>query len=84
MIIRTNLLQRLKPNVIIGLANNKPKYHHVIAKLEFTLSNKIFYSDLSIDEIKSILLFSDAENHNRSNWDWRFGEDIFDKEKEVC
>jgi hypothetical protein len=82
--MRTNLLQRLKPNVIIGLANNKPKYFDVITKLEITLKNKIFYSDLSIEEIKSVLLFADVENYNRSNWDWRFGEDIFDKEEEVC
>ena len=39
---------------------------------------------ITVDEVKTIFTFSDLESHRRSAWNWRFGEDIFETEKDVC
>jgi len=82
--MRTNLLQRLKPEFKAGLENSKLNYPDVIDKIEYLLSQQLFYADLTVDQVKSIFLFSDIESHNRSGWDWRFGEDVFTLCNEVC
>lgn len=82
--MRTNLLQRLTPGVKDGLNINRPKYPDSIKRIESFLSDKVFYHDLTVEQVKTIFTFSNLESHRRSSWDWRFGEDIFETEKDVC
>jgi hypothetical protein len=82
--MRTNLLQRLKPEFKVGLENSKLRYPEVIDRIEHLLGQHLFYGDLTIDQVKRIFLFSDVESHNRSGWDWRFGEDMFTLCNDVC
>ena len=82
--MRTNLLQRLMPDVKDGFNINRPKYSDSVERIEKFLSDKVFYHELTVEQVKSIFTFSDLESHKRSSWNWRFGEDIFETEKDVC
>lgn len=82
--MRTNLLQRLLPDVKDGFNTNRPKFSESIERIETFLSAKVFYHELTVEQVKTIFTFSDLESHRRSAWDWRFGEDIFKAEEGVC
>tara|TARA_R110000803_G_scaffold87913_1_gene154837 strand:- start:84 stop:335 length:252 start_codon:yes stop_codon:yes gene_type:complete len=83
--MRTNLLQRLKPEFKKGFDNNREKYAFMVNDIEKTLNSKEFYNSLSIDLIKSIWLFGDVPGgYDRSSFDWSYGQDTFEKENDVC
>ncbi len=75
--MRTDLLKRLKPNVRQGLENSRTRYPEIITNIEFSLSQQVFYTDLTISQISSIFTFADIESYDRSAWNWKFGEDLF-------
>lgn len=81
--MRTTLLTRLKPGFRIGLEKNRYEYHVVVDKLFKSLDTEVFYSDLTINQVCSIFLFSDISRASRSDFDWKFGEDVFELENDV-
>ena len=56
---RLTLYQRLKPEVIAGLecVGNQP-YHFSVDIIVTFLKSKHYYSDLTTDEVKNIIVFS--------------------------
>ena len=56
---RLTLYQRLKPEVIAGLecVGNQP-YHVSINNIVEIFKSKQYYSDLTIDDVKNIIVFS--------------------------
>jgi hypothetical protein len=74
---RKTLYQRLKPEVKAGLeskSNDRYKFStNIIVSL---LKSKQFYSDLTIDQVKSIIVFSEVEP--KSVFDFRFGDFLFE------
>ena len=74
---RITLYQRLKPETKAGLecVSNKP-YKLSINIIVDLLKSKQFYSDLTIDEVKNIILFSEVEP--KSVFDFRFGDFLFE------
>jgi len=82
--MRTTLLERLKPEVKLGLKNNKIKYPETVDRIELLLSQQLFYGDLTMAQIKTMFTFSDIYTADRSSWDWQFGEDIFLMYNNVC
>ena len=65
--MRTNLLQRLLPDVKDGFNINRPKYSESVERIEKLLSDKLFYHELTVEEVKSIFTFSDLESQKYAN-----------------
>ena len=82
--MRSNLLSRLKPEFKQGLEDNKLRYPASIQDLEFLLSQLTFYNDLTVNQVLNLFLFSDMEYRDRKNFDWRYGEDVFEVENNVA
>ena len=74
---RITLYQKLKPEVKAGLESveNKP-YKFSINIIVSLLKSKQFYSDLTIEEVKNIIVFSDVEP--KSVFDMKFGDFLFE------
>jgi len=74
---RKTLYQRLKPEVKAGLeskSNDRYKFStNIIVSL---LKSKQFYCDLTIDEVKNIIVFSEIEP--KSIFDFKFGDFLFE------
>jgi len=74
---RKTLYQRLKPEVKAGLeskSNDRYKFStNIIVNL---LKSKQFYSDLTIDQVKSIIVFSDV--NPKSVFDIQYGDFLFE------
>lgn len=82
--MRTNLHLRLKSELKLNLENNRSRYPDMIHSIEHLLSQHLFYTDLTIGQIKTLMTFAEFESHDRSTWNWRFGEDLFTMCNEVC
>jgi hypothetical protein len=82
--MRSNLLSRLKPEFKKGLEDNKLKYPDMTNDIQFLLSQLFYYDDLTIRQVLNIFVFSDMEYLDRKNFDWRYGEDVFEVENNVA
>ena len=74
---RKTLYQRLKPEVKAGLESksNEP-YKFSTDIIVSLLKSKQFYCDLTIDQVKNIIVFSEVEP--KSVFDFRFGDFLFE------
>ena len=74
---RITLYQKLKPEVKAGLESveNKP-YKFSINIIVSLLKSKQFYCDLTIDQVKNIIVFSDIEP--KSIYDLKYGDFLFE------
>ena len=82
--MRSNLLSRLKPEFKKGLEDNKLRYPDMTNDIQFLLSQLFYYDDLTVRQVLNIFVFSDMEYLDRKNFDWRYGEDVFEVENIVA
>ena len=82
--MRSNLLSRLKPEFKKGLEDNKIRYPSMTNDIEFLLTQLFYYDDLTLRQVLNIFVFSDMEYLDRKNFDWRYGEDVFELENNVA
>ena len=82
--MRSNLLSRLKPEFKKGLEDNKVRYPDMTNDIEFLLTQLFYYDDLTLRQVLNIFVFSDMEYLDRKNFDWRYGEDVFEVENNVA
>jgi hypothetical protein len=82
--MRSNLLSRLKPEFKKGLEDNKLRYPSMTNDIQFLLSQLFYYDDLTVRQVLNIFVFSDMEYLDRKNFDWRYGEDVFELENNVA
>ncbi len=82
--MRSNLLSRLKPEFKKGLEDNKVRYPSMTNDIEFLLTQLFYYDDLTVRQVLNIFVFSDVEYLDRKNFDWRYGEDVFEVENNVA
>ena len=82
--MRSNLLSRLKPEFKKGLEDNKVRYPDMTNDIEFLLTQMFYYDDLTVRQVLNIFVFSDVEYLDRKNFDWRYGEDVFEVENNVA
>jgi hypothetical protein len=82
--MRSNLLSRLKPEFKKGLEDNKVRYPSMTNDIEFLLTQLFYYDDLTVRQVLNIFVFSDIEYLDRKNFDWRYGEDVFEIENNVA
>jgi hypothetical protein len=82
--MRSNLLSRLKPEFKKGLEDNKLRYPSMTNDIKFLLSQLFYYDDLTVRQVLNIFVFSDMEYLDRKNFDWRYGEDVFEIENNIA
>ena len=82
--MRSNLLSRLKPEFKQGLEDNKLRYPSMTNDIQFLLSQLFYYDDLTVRQVLNIFVFSDMEYLDRKNFDWHYGEDVFEVENNVA
>jgi hypothetical protein len=82
--MRSNLLSRLKPEFKKGLEDNKLRYPDMTNDIEFLLTQLFYYDDLTVRQVLNIFVFSDMEYLDRKNFDWRYGEDVFEIENNIA
>ena len=74
---RLTLYQRLKPEVKAGLeSKSNERYKLSTDIIVGLLKSTQFYSDLTIDQVKSIIVFSDTEP--KSVFDIQYGDFLFE------
>tara|TARA_Y100000296_G_scaffold63549_1_gene74006 strand:+ start:641 stop:892 length:252 start_codon:yes stop_codon:yes gene_type:complete len=74
---RKTLYQRLKPEVKAGLeSKSNDRYRFSTNIIVSLLKSKQFYSDLTIDQVKNIIVFSDV--NPKSVFDIQYGDFLFE------
>ena len=58
------------------LKENTKKYKYSCNEVVILLKNNIFYSDLTVMQVRDLLTWSDSR-FNRDDFEWKFGEDLF-------
>ena len=71
------LLEKLKPEIVEALENNRDKYDFSINDLYNKLDTKHLYSELSIGTMRDITLYADIDYFKWDSTDWRFGTKLF-------
>ena len=77
---RLSLFERLHPELRSKLDKelvNYPSVKYLFDKLKATE----FYSDLTIEDVRSLTTFGDINCMQMSPWDWRYGDVFFTEEK---
>lgn len=70
------LYERLKPEVKQQLELNYLKYEKSVGRIYESLKNTKWYSDLTIDQVSSIYIFSNIDLIKVSVWDFKYGDNI--------
>ena len=74
---RLTLYQQLKPEVIAGLeCVDNQMFHCSINNILDLLKSEQYYSDLTIEDVKNIILFSDV--NPKSVFDMQCGDFLFE------
>ena len=71
------LLAKLRPDIVKALENQRNTYDLSVTDIYNKLENKHFYSELTMETIKEILLYSDTSANDWNNFDWKYGEQLF-------
>ena len=74
---RITLYQQLKPEIKDQLDNEAENYSSSINSIFENLKTKTRYSDLTIDEVRDIHVFSNLYTHNLTSNQVLYGEHIF-------
>ena len=76
----TTLLEKLKPEIIEALEENRGKYDFSITDLYEELDGMYLYRQLSIGQVRDLILYADV---NETKWDfinWKYGDKLFVQE----
>jgi hypothetical protein len=74
------LLEKLKPEIIEALEENRGKYDFSITDLYEELDDMYLYRQLSIGQVRDLILYADV---NETKWDfinWKYGDKLFVQE----
>ena len=74
------LLEKLKPEIIEALEENRGEYDFSITDLYEELDDMYLYRQLSIGQVRDLILYADV---NETKWDfinWKYGDKLFVQE----
>ncbi|MBC8296647.1 MAG: hypothetical protein H8E55_12720 [Pelagibacterales bacterium] len=71
------LLEQLRPEVVEALEKNRDKYDYCITELYESLDNKYLYSELSVGEMRDLILWADIDERTWGYVDWKYGIKLF-------
>mgnify|MGYP003111373370 CR=1 FL=1 len=72
-----NLYEQLLPDVKFELKKNKGKYKNAVKQVIAKLHVYHNYSQMSMDDIKTLITFSDTNCYEWTASDWKYGEKLF-------
>ena len=73
------LLEKLKPEIIEALEENRGEYDFSITDLYNELDDLYLYRQLSIAQVRDLILYADV---NETKWDfinWKYGDKLFEQ-----
>ena len=71
------LLDKLKPEIVESLEENRGKYDFSITDLYNELDKMHLYSQLTVGQVRDIILYADI---NETKWNfinWKYGDKLF-------
>jgi hypothetical protein len=76
------LLEQLRPEIIEGLEKSREKLkdtmsYQFIDQLYESLENKYLYTELSVGEMRDIILWTNVDERTWDYVDWKYGTKIF-------
>ena len=71
------LLEKLKPEIIEALEENRGKYDFSITDLYEELDDMHLYRQLTVGQIRDIILYADINPITWDYIDWKFGDKLF-------
>lgn len=78
---RLTLYDKLKPRVLSKLKENETKYSTSIRQIIAKLENTYFISDLTIDDLRQVHLFSDTSYVDQTAISLIWCDEIFDNDE---
>ena len=71
------LLDKLRPEVIEAMENNRGKYDFSITDLYEELNDMHLYRQLTVGQIRDIILYADVDEKSWDFIDWKYGDKLF-------
>ena len=71
------LLEQLRPEIVKAMENNRDKYDYSITDLYNELDKMHLYSQLTVGQVRDIILYADI---NETKWNfinWKYGDKLF-------
>jgi len=74
------LLEKLKPEIIEALEENRGEYDFSITDLYEELDDMYLYSQLTIRQLRDIILYANVNEYDWDTIDWKYGDKLFSQE----
>jgi hypothetical protein len=75
------LLEKLKPEIVESLEENRGEYDFSITDLYNELDDLYLYRQLSIGLIRDVILYADVNEYDWDTIDWKYGDKLFIDER---
>jgi len=72
-----NLYEKLLPEIKYNLKKNSVTYSHSVKSIIAKLHVYKYYGEMTIDEVKTLITYSDIDHHKWDGYDWKWGEKLF-------
>ena len=76
----TTLLDKLRPEIVEAMENNRDKYDLCITSLYESLNAKFLFSQLNMGEMRDLTLWGDLDERTWDYIDWKYGCKLFVQE----
>jgi len=77
----TTLLEKLRPEIIEALEENRGEYDFSITDLYNELDDLYLYRQLSMGRIRDLILYADVNEYDWDTIDWKYGDKLFKQEE---
>ena len=71
------LLEKLRPEIVESLEENRGEYDFSITDLYNELDGLYLYRQLSIGRISDVILYADVNEYDWDTIDWKYGDKLF-------
>tara|TARA_B100001250_G_C19582416_1_gene692682 strand:- start:555 stop:797 length:243 start_codon:yes stop_codon:yes gene_type:complete len=75
------LLEKLRPEIIESLEENRGEYDFSITDLYNELDDLYLYRQLSMGLIRDVILYADVNEYDWDTIDWKYGDKLFIDER---
>ncbi len=75
------LLEQLRPEIIEALEENRGEYDFSITDLYEDLEEMYLYRQLTVGQIRDIILYADIDEKSWDFIDWKYGDKLFVEDK---
>ena len=75
------LLEQLKPEIIEALEENRGEYDFSITDLYEDLNEMYLYRQLTVGQIRDIILYADVDEKSWDFINWKYGDKLFVEDK---